>query len=137
MDRVRGDIRREVERHLSPEFRNRIDDIVLFTPLTPSDVRRIAADYLHELEQTLDKAGKTIEIDDAALDLVAIEGYSLAFGARFLKRVIDERIKVPLTLRWKDAAHFRVRLDGGSVVVDTLTPCAAASFRPAAYLDVA
>jgi hypothetical protein len=38
-------------------------------------VRRIAADYLHELEQALDKAGTTIEIDDAALDLIAVEGY--------------------------------------------------------------
>jgi hypothetical protein len=38
-----------------------------------------------------------------ALDLIASEGYSMAFGVPFLKRVIDERIKVPLTLRWKNA----------------------------------
>jgi hypothetical protein len=47
------------------------EPIILFAPLTPTDLRRIAADYLLELEHTLDKAGKTIDIDEAALDLIA------------------------------------------------------------------
>jgi ATP-dependent Clp protease ATP-binding subunit ClpA len=121
VDQVRGEIKRELERRLSPEFRNRIDDVVLFTPLTTDDVRRIADDYLSELEATMAKAGKTIEIDDDAMDAIAAEGYSVAFGARFLKRVIDERIKLPITMQWNDGSHFRVRLARHGVVVEAVS----------------
>src|SRR5262249_62176489 len=117
IDDVHGDIGRELERRFPPEFRNRIDQVVLFAPLTTEDVRRIATAYLTRLERTLADAGKSLEIDDAALDLIAAEGYSLAFGARFLKRLIDERIKLPITLRWKDVSHFRARVVKLSTVV--------------------
>ena len=127
VDQLRGDIMREVERRLSPEFRNRIDQIVLFAPLTAADVRQIAADYLSELEATLAKAGKTLEIDDDALDLIAADGYSVAFGARFLKRVIDERIKIPMTMRWNDGSHFRVRVERQAIVVQVASARLAAA----------
>ncbi|HMF93414.1 MAG TPA: ATP-dependent Clp protease ATP-binding subunit [Vicinamibacterales bacterium] len=118
VDDVRGDIGREIERRFSPEFRNRIDQVVLFAPLTTEDVRHIAKGYLTRLDRTMADAGKTLEIDEAALDQIAAEGYSLAFGARFLKRLIDERIKLPISMRWKDGSHFRVRVVNGAVVVD-------------------
>jgi ATP-dependent Clp protease ATP-binding subunit ClpA len=127
VDQLRGDIMREVERRLSPEFRNRIDQIVLFAPLTAADVRQIAADYLSELKATLAKAGKTLEIDDDALDMIAADGYSVAFGARFLKRVIDERVKLPMTMRWKDGSHFRVRVEGQAIVVQAVSARLAAA----------
>jgi ATP-dependent Clp protease ATP-binding subunit ClpA len=123
IDHVRGDVAREVERRLSPEFRNRIDDVVLFEPLSTADVRRIAAGYIAQIEQTIVKAGKTIEIDDRILDLIAAEGYNMAFGARFLKRVIDERIKLPITMRWNDGSHFRVRVARQTIVIDALAAC--------------
>src|SRR5262249_9221736 len=121
IDQVRGDIRREVERRFSPEFRNRIDEVVLFTPLTMDDGRQIAGSYLSALEETIEKAGKTIEVDDAALALLAAEGYSVAFGARFLKRVIDERVKLPITMSWNDATHFKVRVANEAIVVEAVT----------------
>ena len=46
------------------------------------------------------------------------QGYSMAFGARFLKRVIDERIKLPISERWKEGSHFEVRVGDGAVVVE-------------------
>jgi ATP-dependent Clp protease ATP-binding subunit ClpC len=118
VDQVQGEIRRELERRFSPEFRNRIDEVVLFAPLTADDVRGIAEGYLLGLEHTMAKAGKTIEIDHDVLDLVAAEGYSVAFGARFLKRVIDERIKLPITMHWNDGSHFRVRVEKQTIVVE-------------------
>jgi ATP-dependent Clp protease ATP-binding subunit ClpA len=127
VDQVRGDIMREVESRLSPEFRNRLDQIVLFAPLSAADVRQIAADYLSELEATLAKAGKTLEIDDDALDMIAADGYSVAFGARFLKRVIDERVKLPMTMRWNDGSHFRVRVAGQAIVVEAVSARLAAA----------
>ena len=46
------------------------------------------------------------------------EGYSLAYGARFLKRIVDERVKLPISARWRDSGHFHVRVENGQVVVD-------------------
>ena len=137
VDHVRGEISRELERRFSPEFRNRIDDVVLFAPLTTDDVRRIARAYLLELERTMAKAGRTIEIDDDALELIVAEGYSVAFGARFLKRVIDERIKLPITIHWNDGLHFRVRATQQAIQVEAMSVGMAADDRSGAYRDVA
>ena len=137
IDHVEGEIRRELERRLSPEFRNRIDDVILFAPLTASDVRRIASGYLMELESTLAKAGKTIEIDDEVLDQLANEGYSVAFGARFLKRVIDDRVKLPITMHWTDADHFRIHVAKQAIVVEAVPMPEIARDQSEAYRDVA
>ncbi|HKC81025.1 MAG TPA: ATP-dependent Clp protease ATP-binding subunit, partial [Gemmatimonadaceae bacterium] len=64
---VQSEVIRELAVRLSPEFRNRIDDVVLFAPLTKADVRRIARAYLSQLEATITAAGKTIDIGDDAL----------------------------------------------------------------------
>jgi ATP-dependent Clp protease ATP-binding subunit ClpA len=116
-DQVRGDIRRDMERRFAPEFLNRIDEIVVFNPLTPADVREIARHYLAEVTARLANAGKTIEIEADALAALVKDGYSVAFGARFLKRVIDERIKLPISARWRDGSHFHVRLLQGTDVI--------------------
>ena len=137
VDNVRGEIARELERRFSPEFRNRIDDVVLFAPLTTDDVRRIARAYLLELERTMAKAGRTLAIDDDALELIVAEGYSVAFGARFLKRVIDERIKLPITIGWNDGLHFRVRVAQQAIEVEALPVGMVADDRSGAYRDVA
>jgi ATP-dependent Clp protease ATP-binding subunit ClpA len=121
VDRVRTDVKREVERCFSPEFRNRIDEIVLFAPLTHDDVRHIATGLLEDLGNTLAEAGKTIEMEEEALDLLIAQGYSPAFGARFLKRVIEDRIKLPITVSWNEASHFRVRALRQEIVVDAMT----------------
>ena len=114
---VQADIRHEVERRFSPEFLNRIDEVVLFSPLTPDEARAIAAQYLATVHRVLARAGKTLKVDDEALDAIVKHGHSLAYGARFLKRVIDERVKLPISADWH-AAHFHVRVDDGTVVVD-------------------
>jgi ATP-dependent Clp protease ATP-binding subunit ClpA len=137
VDQVQGEITRELERRFSPEFRNRIDDVVLFAPLTPDEARRIARRYLAQLDQTMARAGKTIEIDEEALELMAAEGYNVAFGARFLKRVIDERIKLPITEKWNDGSDFHVGVAGQEIVVEVASAQPAASDQPMAYLKVA
>ena len=136
IDQVDGEIRRELERRLSPEFRNRIDDIVVFAPLTTDDVRCIARGYLRQLEEAMTRCGRTIEIDDDALEMVATEGYSMAFGARFLKRVIDERIKMPITMHWADGSHFRVSVVSQAIAVEAVSGASAAR-RPVTYREVA
>jgi ATP-dependent Clp protease ATP-binding subunit ClpC len=115
---VEGEVMRELERRFPPEFRNRIDEVVLFAPLTKPEVRQIAQLYLEEVGDTLRARGKSLQVDDDALDLIVEQGHSLAYGARFLKRVIDECVKLPISEHWMTGQQFRVRVEGERVVVD-------------------
>jgi len=137
VEQVQGEVRRELERRFPPEFLNRIDEVVLFSPLTPDEAREIAKHYLEHVGLTLAKSGKTIRIDDDALELIVTQGHSLAFGARFLKRVIDERIKLPISARWREGSHFRVCVHGNEVVVELAHEHEAASESASAYVQVA
>jgi ATP-dependent Clp protease ATP-binding subunit ClpA len=118
IEQVQGEVMREMERRFPPEFRNRIDEVVLFAPLSHDEVREIARIYLDQVSLTLAKTGKTIKIEDAALEVVVQKGYNMAFGARFLKRYIDEHIKLPISARWKEGSHFDVRAENGNIVVE-------------------
>jgi ATP-dependent Clp protease ATP-binding subunit ClpA len=121
VEHVQGEVLRELERRFAPEFRNRIDEIVLFAPLSRDEVREIARQYLSTVERALVAAAKTLRIDNDALELLVSQGYSLAYGARFLKRVIDERVKLPISARWRESSSFHVRAKEGEVVVETTT----------------
>jgi ATP-dependent Clp protease ATP-binding subunit ClpC len=115
---VRSDVMRELERRFSPEFRNRIDEVVLFAPLTHDEVREISRHYLAQVTAALAKAGKTITVEEEAVEQLVVKGYSPAFGARFLKRLIDERVKLPISARWNEGSHFRVFVKDGEILVD-------------------
>ncbi len=130
LDQVQGDINRELERRFPPEFRNRIDQVVLFQPLTKDEVRLIALKYIDQVTSTLKKWNKTITVEPEALEQIVSDGYSLAYGARFLKRVIDDRIKLPLSQRWKEANSFKATVVDGQVVIETVGPRLVASSDP-------
>jgi len=117
IEQVQGEVMRELERRFPPEFRNRIDEVVLFAPLKVDQVREIAKHYLVQVERALAKGRKTMTMTDEALELIVTQGYSLAFGARFLKRLIDERIKLPLSERWQEGSHFEVSVVDGAISV--------------------
>jgi ATP-dependent Clp protease ATP-binding subunit ClpA len=136
-EQVQSEIMRELERRFPPEFRNRIDEIVLFAPLTHDEVREIAKHYLMQVTLALAKGGKTMQVDDDALELIVQQGYNLAFGARFLKRVIDEKIKLPISSHWREGSHFRVRAVGTEVLVETAPAGFAATGESIIYGDVA
>ncbi len=89
------------------------------------------------MEVTLAKAGKTLHVDDEALERIAADGYSLAFGARFLKRFIDEQVKLPITARWKEGMHFEVKVEHEQVVVVPALARIVATDGTIAYSDVA
>jgi ATP-dependent Clp protease ATP-binding subunit ClpA len=130
IDQVRGEIMRELERRFPPEFRNRIDQVVLFSPLSHDDVRHIALHDIGQIRVALAKGGKTIQVDDTALDLIVEKGYSMAYGARFLKRIIDEQIKLPISARWKEGSHFEVKAKGGEIIVEAeVAPKVTAAFE--------
>ncbi len=137
VEQVQGEVMRELERRFSPEFRNRIDEVVLFSPLTHDEVREIARHYLETVKVALARNGKTIQVADAALEHIVEHGYSMAFGARFLKRYIDEHVKLPISARWKDGSHFDVKVSGDALVVEPGPATMMSAAAAMAYGDVA
>jgi ATP-dependent Clp protease ATP-binding subunit ClpA len=119
MKEIKGDVMKAAEQRFSPEFRNRIDEIVVFSPLTMDEVREIAKLYLAKIRRNMERQGKIVEITDAALDLMTEKGYSPAYGARFLKRFIDQKVKLPITNQWKTATRFMVDAEDGEIIVRT------------------
>ncbi len=103
---INATINKEIENFFSPEFINRIDDIVIFSPLTKEEVKQIAKMHVDLINEAMLEHGKDLTVTDEALNKLVEQGYSVKFGARFLKRTIDDIIKVPLTLQWKDGNSF-------------------------------
>ncbi len=114
---IKGDVMKAAETRFSPEFRNRIDEIVIFSPLTMDEVREIAKIYLGKLKRRMERQGKFVDITDQAIDTLTEKGFSPAYGARFLKRHIDQKVKLPITNAWKTATQFVVDSEDGEVVV--------------------
>src|SRR5215210_6787945 len=114
---VKNEVMKASEQRFSPEFRNRIDEIVVFSPLTMDEVRQIAKLYLEKLRRQMERQGKLVDVTEAAVNLLTEKGYNTAYGARFLKRHIDEKVKLPITGLWKTASRFRVDVENGEVVV--------------------
>ncbi len=114
---VNNEVMKAAEQRFSPEFRNRIDEIIVFAPLTMDEVRQIASLYLDRLRRQMERQGKTLEVTDAAVNLLTEKGFSTTYGARFLKRYIDEKVKLPITAMWKGSANFLVDAENGEVTV--------------------
>ncbi len=85
-----------LERAFSPEFRNRLDDIVHFKHLPPEVVRRVVDKFLDELDGQLCAQRVTLHVSDEARDWLGRKGYDETFGARPMARLIHEKIKAPL-----------------------------------------
>ncbi|HSK11168.1 MAG TPA: ATP-dependent Clp protease ATP-binding subunit [Vicinamibacterales bacterium] len=118
VDQVRSEVMRELERRFPPEFRNRVDEVVLFSPLSREEVTKIAQNYLGGVARTLEAAGRHLVLGPGALEKIVDEGHSLAFGARFLKRVVDDRIKLPISQRWHQGLTFHVKVREDEVIVE-------------------
>ena len=82
--------------HFKPEFLNRIDDILMFTPLTMDSVQKIVEKFIHQLSDRLESQEITLGIDEDAQKWIAKEGYNPAYGARPLQRFITNTVETPL-----------------------------------------
>jgi ATP-dependent Clp protease ATP-binding subunit ClpA len=85
--------------------------------VTQEEVEKIAGRYLEGIQKNLATYDKSLEYTEAALKTLAEIGFSLKYGARFLKRRIDERVKIPLTLHWNEGSRFRVDVLEGELTV--------------------
>jgi ATP-dependent Clp protease ATP-binding subunit ClpA len=88
-----------VKRFFSPEFRNRLDAVVKFNRLHKDVIRRVANKFVNQIREQLAAQNQAITIDDSALDYLAANGYSETMGARPMKRLINEEIRLPVAKR--------------------------------------
>lgn len=100
IDDVMGELREQLyellRRTIRPEFLNRIDEIVLFKPLTKKEIRKIVDIQLERVQKQLNEREITIVVSDEAKDWLAQTGYDVTYGARPLKRVIQRYLVNPL-----------------------------------------
>lgn len=101
---------KDIERTFSPEFRNRLDDIVMFNALTPPTMVQIVSRQIRELEAQLAEKHVAIQLDDASRQWLAEHGYDPQFGARPMARLIQREISLKLA----DEILFGKLHDGGT-----------------------
>ncbi|MFN3957783.1 MAG: ATP-dependent chaperone ClpB [Tepidimonas ignava] len=97
MEDIKEAVWEELKAHFRPEFLNRIDETVVFHPLSNEHIKNIARIQLRTLQERLAKLDLTLTFTDAALEELAKVGYDPVFGARPLKRAIQQRIENPLS----------------------------------------
>ena len=112
-----------VQAHFRPEFINRLDDIVVFHPLDKAQIRQIARIQLRGLEKRLAERGIRIALSDKAYDLLGNVGFDPVYGARPLKRAIQQQIENPLAQeilsgRFGNGDTVRVDAEGGRLGFD-------------------
>ena len=93
---MKSAVMKVVSQHFRPEFINRVDELVVFHPLSREQIRLIAAIQLGLLRRRLENVGLEMEISDTAMDQLAMAGFDPVYGARPLKRAIQQQIENPL-----------------------------------------
>lgn len=103
----------EIKKLFTPEFRNRLDNIIWFEHLSPEIIQQVVDKFIVELQAQLDAKGVSLEVSDDARHWLAEKGYDKAMGARPMSRAIQEHLKKPLA----NELLFGSLVDGGSVSV--------------------
>ncbi len=121
-EEIQSLVMNEVRHHFRPEFLNRVDEIVVFHPLTEKELGKIVGLQLARVQDRLSDRRITLDVTPAAVGNLASRGYDPVFGARPLKRLIQHDIENPLSRllvkgEAKDGDTVSVDLQGGQVVV--------------------
>ena len=111
---AREAVMEELRRHFRPEFLNRVDETVLFLPLRRDQVTRIVDLQMDRLRKRLEERKITLGITDAAREFIAGEAYDPVYGARPLKRYMQQYVETPLA---RELVSGRI-LDGQTVQID-------------------
>jgi ATP-dependent Clp protease ATP-binding subunit ClpA len=115
-----------IEKVFSPEFRNRLDAIVSFGPLSPGVMETIVEKFILQLEAQLAERRVAIALEPAAREWLAAKGYDPVYGARPLARVIQTEVRDPLT----DEILFGQLENGGTVTIQLRDDKLAFTYEP-------
>ena len=114
---VKQKVMKLAQAHFKPEFLNRIDDIIMFTPLDLAAIEKIVDKFINQLSQRLADQEIKLKISALARKWLAKQGYDPAYGARPLARFITEKVETPLA---KELIGKKI-LPHSIVIVDLLT----------------
>jgi ATP-dependent Clp protease ATP-binding subunit ClpB len=122
-DEIRERVSDAVRGHFRPELLNRIDEVVIFRPLGKGEIKQIVEIQLRSLRRRLAERNITLDLTDAAKELVAREGFDPVYGARPLRRTIQKDIVQPLAMRllrgeFHDGDHVQVDARNGELVFE-------------------
>ena len=92
IDKTKNEVLQNLRKTVRPEFLNRVDEVVMFKPLMRTEIRKIAAIQFKIIKERLAQTGIVIEADNEALDYLGEKGYDPQFGARPLKRVLQQLV---------------------------------------------
>ena len=95
-EEVKQKVEDETKKYFRPEFLNRIDDIVVFSPLTEDQIVKIIELAMKDIEKRLEERNITLEMTDAAKKFIADESYDPAYGARPVKRFLQRNVETEL-----------------------------------------
>jgi ATP-dependent Clp protease ATP-binding subunit ClpB len=95
-EEVRTAIKEALQERFLPEFLNRVDETIIFRPLKEKQIRLIVEIQIDRLMQQLQQAGLALDVTESAIDEIARRGYDPTFGARPLKRIIQQQVQNPL-----------------------------------------
>ncbi|MGB6837779.1 MAG: AAA family ATPase [Dehalococcoidia bacterium] len=98
-DKLRSGIEEALKQHFRPEFLNRVDEIIIFEPLTEKELAQIVELMLKEVQERLAERKVTLEATPAAKEALVKEGYDPVYGARPLRRTVQRRVENPLSSR--------------------------------------
>ena len=120
-ERMKSGVNEELKRTFKPEFLNRIDDILVFKQLTKAEIRKITDILILQLQNRAAASGIQLTIDDSAADYIAEKGYSPQYGARPIKRLLQNEIEdkvAEIMLSSKEKEIHISAKDGKVVVID-------------------
>ena len=92
LEKTKNEVFELLKQTIRPEFLNRIDELIMFTPLQQSEIRDIVELQICQVQKLLERNGVQLEVTTAAVDLFAREGYDPQFGARPVKRVLQRML---------------------------------------------
>ena len=119
---TRRKVMEELRAQFRPEFLNRVDETVLFKPLTLAEITRIVALLLAELSCRLESQGLMLEVTEEAERFIAEQGFDPVYGARPLKRFIQREVETPISRKiiggeTEEGRPLQVHIENGALVV--------------------
>jgi ATP-dependent Clp protease ATP-binding subunit ClpC len=120
---MKEQLKKEVEKHFRPEFLNRVDNVIVFKPLSRDDLKKIVEIEMKNVKKRLDGYNITLTMSDEALEFLIDKGYDQHYGARPLRRAIESYLEDPLSEevlqgKFEGKKHVKARVQDNKLIFD-------------------
>jgi ATP-dependent Clp protease ATP-binding subunit ClpC len=124
---IKSDVMADLRRTFRPEFLNRVDEIIVFHQLSREDIKKISRSMLDTVSKRLSGLGVSLEVDESAVEFIANIGYDPVYGARPLRRAIQQRVEDAVAEKLldgsvKEGQSVKVSAQDDKIVFATSSP---------------